>query len=116
MSASSELTPGALLGLSRERVEDAKALLRVDRFHGAVYLSGYAVELALKARICKTLNWTSYPQSGGFQGLQSFRTHDLDILLKLSGIENQVRQDSQFMGQWSIVKRWNPETRYNTLD
>jgi len=32
---------------------------------GATYLCGYAVEVALKFRICLTLNWPEFPSTGG---------------------------------------------------
>ena len=48
----------------------------------------YVVELALKARICRTLKWASFETSGG---LQSFKTHNLDTLLKLANEEGRCR-------------------------
>ncbi len=61
------------------------------RYDGAVYLAGYTVELALKARICEVLNWSGYPAtSKEFDGYRSFRTHDLRVLLSLSGRYRQV--------------------------
>ena len=50
--------------IARARIEDAKALLTAGRFDGATYLCGYAVEVALKARICRSLNWTEFPSTG----------------------------------------------------
>ena len=40
-------------GLAAARLEDAKVLLASGRYDGAVYMCGYAVEIALKARICR---------------------------------------------------------------
>jgi hypothetical protein len=37
-----------LRAVARARVRDAQVLLQARRFDGAFYLSGYAVELALK--------------------------------------------------------------------
>jgi HEPN domain-containing protein len=37
---------------SIERLQDAKCLLEAGRFHGAIYLCGYAIECQLKANIC----------------------------------------------------------------
>ena len=37
--------------IARARLDDAKALLVAGRFDSASYLSGYAVEVALKATI-----------------------------------------------------------------
>lgn len=98
--------------LSAERLEDARALLTAGRNEGAIYLCGYAVELALKARICETLGWSRFPETGrDAADYRSFRTHDLGVLLYLSGIHERIavgmKQD------WDIVAKWNPELRYS---
>jgi len=97
--------------IARARLRDAQVLLRAKRFDGAWYLCGYAVELALKARICRTLKWPGFPESAqDFKGLQSVKTHDLDILLRFSGVEDRVR--AKHTAEWSVVLDWNPEKRY----
>ena len=78
--------------IATARLLDAEALVIAQRFDGAIYLCGYAVEIALKVRICETLNWTEFPEtSSEFQGLLSFKTHDVNILLRLSGAEERVK-------------------------
>lgn len=43
-------------------VADAELLMREGRFGTAYYLCGYAIEVALKRRICLTLGWRDgYP-------------------------------------------------------
>lgn len=80
--------------IARARLEDAQVLLDAGRFDGAAYLCGYAVEIALKARICRTLNWADFPSTGGeFQAYRSFQTHDLRVLLRLSGQEERIKND-----------------------
>ena len=102
-----------LKSIARARLQDAKVLLSGRRLDGAVYLGGYAVELALKARICRTLKWTGFPETAAeFKGLQSIKTHDLDILLRLSGVEGRIK--TKFMAEWSLVLDWDPEKRYQT--
>jgi len=104
---------GDLATLAQARLADAQALLAAQRFDGAVYLCGYSIELALKARICATLNWTGYPSTRAeFQQYQSFRTHDLDVLLHLSGQAATIRTHS--LVDWSTVAQWDPEVRYRT--
>jgi hypothetical protein len=67
-----------LRAIARARLRDAQALLAAKRFDAASYLCGYAVEIALKARICKTLGWDGFPQTAKeFRGFQSVKTHDL---------------------------------------
>jgi HEPN domain-containing protein len=89
-------------------------LLKAKRFDGAFYLSGYAVELALKARICRTLKWREFPQSGReFEDFRSLRTHSLEVLLKFSGVEERVT--AKRPAEWSVVADWDPEKRYQAV-
>lgn len=100
--------------IAQARLADAKALLAAGRHDGAIYLCGYAVEVALKARICRTLNWPEFPTTGGeFQPYKSFQTHELDVLLRLSGQEQRVKQ--QHFGDWNTVAVWKSESRYNVV-
>ncbi len=100
--------------LAKERLRDAQVLLRGRRYAGAIYLCGYAVELALKWRICETLRWGGYPATNAdFSEYRSFKTHDLDVLLHLSGVEKRIK--TKLFTQWSAVAQWNPESRYNPI-
>jgi hypothetical protein len=100
--------------VARARLRDAEALVSARRFEGAIYLCGYAVELGLKARICRTLKWQGWPSARGeFDGFQSLKTHNLDVLLHLSGVEARIKT-AMFI-EWSIVAGWNPESRYNPV-
>lgn len=98
--------------LAQARLADADALLRSGRYDGATYLCGYAVELALKARICETLDWAGFPSTGGeFHDYQSLRTHDLNVLLDFSGIRSRVR--NEYRAAWEAVETWTPDWRYS---
>lgn len=100
--------------IARARIEDAKALLTAGRFDGSTYLCGYAVEVALKAQICRTLNWTEFPStSSEFQAYRSFQTHELDVLLRLSGQEERIKQNHFPLG--NAVAIWKVESRYNVV-
>ena len=100
--------------LAQARLDDAKALLAAARYDGAVYLCGYAVEVALKARICRILSWTDFPSTTGeFQAYRSFQTHELDVLLRLSGQEPRVKQ--QHFAFWNTVAVWKAESRYSIV-
>jgi HEPN domain-containing protein len=104
-----------LSSIARARLDDADALVSAGRHDGAVYVCGYAVELGLKARICKTLRWEGYPETGKeFEAYRSFKTHDLVVLLRLSGVEEDVKKSLPF--EWSVVAQWNPESRYGPVD
>jgi len=56
-------TKNELRTLARARLKDAQILFTAKRYDAATYLCGYAVELALKARICQTLGWTFFPET-----------------------------------------------------
>lgn len=100
--------------IARTRLKDADILMASKRYDGAVYLCGYAVELTLKARICRTLKWNGYPlTSKEFENYRSFRTHDLDILLHLTGLEKLIK--TAYLAEWSHVAKWNPAARYQSI-
>jgi len=87
-----------LRSIARARLRDAQVLLAARRFDGAYYLGGYAVEVALKARMYRTLNWSGFPDAGReFQGLQSLKTPDLEILLRLSGLNRPNHRSSHVL-------------------
>jgi HEPN domain-containing protein len=100
--------------IAQARLKDADILLASRRYDGAVYLCGYAIELALKARICRILKWSGYPStSSEFKEYQSFRTHGLDVLLHLTGREKQIK--TTFLAEWSAVAQWDPSARYQPV-
>jgi HEPN domain-containing protein len=103
-----------LRDIAQARLDDARALHQAGRFDGSVYLCGYAVEIALKARICDCLRWPGYPDTNAeFRGYTSFRTHDLEVLLHLSGAEAAIREG--LLLEWSIVLKWDPDARYRAI-
>lgn len=100
--------------IARARLKDAEILYQARQYDGAIYLCGYAVEMALKARICYTLKWAGFPETGKeFDGYQSFKTHKLEILLHLSGAESRIK--IRHLAEWSIVAVWNTEVRYRSI-
>ena len=105
--------------MAKNRLEDSKTLYRAMRYDGSYYFCGYVIELGLKYRICRTLDWDGYFETAkefkpkNSTGYNSFKTHDLDVLLKLSGIEKNIR--TKFVAEWSIVRIWNSEKRYQPI-
>lgn len=97
---------------AQEHLRAARILRRSHAYDSAVYLCGYAVEIALKVRICKTLRWAGFPETRSeFSAKASLRIHDLDALLDFTGIQNRF-QDPPLQTDWSIAQLWNPEQRY----
>ena len=113
------------------RTRDAEALFKNGRYAASIYFAGYAVEIALKNKICSTLQFNSgFPEtrqelSGYLQqinknnpavlkiSLGEIRNHDLSKLLFYSGAE--LRIQSNFYKEWNVVKKWNPENRYKKI-
>ena len=40
----------------------------------------------------------------------SVKTHDLEILLRFSGMEPRIKK--QYFAPWSVMLDWDPEKRY----
>lgn len=100
--------------IAKARLKDAEVLVDSRRYDGAIYICGYAVELGLKARICKTLKWPGFPSTKNeFKDYRSFKTHNLDVLLHLTGIESKIK--TELLAEWSAVAAWDPESRYNPI-
>jgi HEPN domain-containing protein len=108
------ILPTELRAIARARLRDAEILLSARRYDGSVYLCGYSVEVGLKARVCRTLKWRGFPSTNKeFEGYHSFRTHNLDVLLRLSGTEVKIK--TKYLAEWSVVAMWEPGTRYRPI-
>lgn len=114
-------TRSELQNLSQSRLAEAKILLANSLFDGAVYLAGYALELALKARICRLLD-SDYPQ--GRSEFQSFLTHDYGTLIRLAGLANKLdlqKGNPAFGANWSLLsgakpgEGWSETWRYRRI-
>lgn len=69
-------------------MREAEALYKAHLYDGCVYLAGYAVELALKARICRLLHVKEYPPVGEIG--RAFKVHSLDQLKVLAGLSAEI--------------------------
>ena len=107
------IDPADLHRPAREYLRAAKLLRTRSSYDAAVYLCGYAVEIALKARICKTLKWTDgFPESASeFRLKANLKTHDLEALLSFTAIQDKIKPT--YLRAWSLVNEWTPEQRYN---
>lgn len=98
--------------LAAERLEDAVALLNAGRFACAYYISGYAIECALKAVIAKKTRQDDFPPKDA----SKYYVHDLAKLLYIAGLgpvfEEEVKGDPIFETNWAVVKDWSEESRY----
>ena len=105
-----------LYNLAKTRFEEAKILLNNNKFDGAIYLCGYALELILKKHIVQALKWEGYPETKSeFENYKSFKTHNLDVLLNLAGLQKYMTSDTLAFARWQIAKNWDSEIRYKEV-
>lgn len=110
------LSKELLMSLARKRFEEAKTLLQNNQPDGAVYLCGYALEMVLKWKIVKLLEWEGYPDSRHeFENLQTFKTHQLSVLLRLAGLEKKIQNDNTIYARWQVAGTWDSQIRYREI-
>ena len=100
-----------LVDASAERFRDAEILFQNERWDASIYLCGYSIEIALKARLCQIQKWASLHKV--VQGYGTVRIHDLDRLLEMSGIDNRIRTHGSLFAMWNlVVNQWSVDIRY----
>jgi HEPN domain-containing protein len=84
-------------------------LLKAGRYSCAYYISGYAVECALKALLARQTKQDDFPPKDA----NRYYTHALDKLLEFAGltkaIEDESRKDTIFKLNWNNVKDWSED-------
>jgi len=95
------------------RLNEAKLLAKEGHSSGAYYLSGYAIECALKARIAAQFREHEIPDKAL---INQIYTHDLSSLVRLAGLEPELKAavdaDPILGRRWSVVKNWSELARY----
>jgi len=76
--------------LAQERIEETALLLSATKYSGVYYLTGYAVEFALKACVAKLTNQHDFYDK---DIAKECFTHKPDVLVKLAGLRPQLDQD-----------------------
>jgi len=72
--------------------------------------AGYSVEFALKIRIiAQLIKSDSFPDK---KLAENFYKHELTLLRKLAGLDDEMDKDAAVSPQWDIVKDWSEQTRY----
>jgi hypothetical protein len=123
-----------ILDLSDKKLTVAEFLVANGFYDDAYYLGGYAFELRLKTKICKTF---VIPDFFDFDNSKSrklpvtktrkidkdnlykpFKVHDYEQLLILSGLYTEflhkITTDLEFGADWSVISKWEESLRYST--
>lgn len=111
------LTKVDLETLAEMRLNDAILLLQNERYSSAYYLSGYAVELGLKACIAKAFQPNAIPDKAFVNDIY---THHLESLYGLAGLKKEFQDarkiNTQLDAAWGIVNQWTEASRYHIWD
>ncbi len=99
--------------LAEVRIEEAAALLAQQKWDGAYYLAGYAVECALKACIAKLTSQFDFPDK---RFAERCFTHDFERLLECAKLDAVLKVDMKadpiLVDHWENVLPWKEASRY----
>ena len=89
-------------------MKTVQILLDGRDWDSAAYMMGYALECALKATVCKTLNLIRYPENTRNDKVDNyFMTHKFDQLLTPSGMEDIFSS----RGKKDVFRNWSEFTQ-----
>jgi hypothetical protein len=100
------------------RLDEARVLLEGCFWTGAYYLTGLAVECALKACLAKAVKEYDFPDK---KFVNDMYVHELESLVKLDGalwaqLQADMKMDRKLAVNWSTVKDWDDAKRYEVVE
>ena len=112
------LTRNTLRTLAASRLEEARVLLQNKLWTGAYYMTGLAVECALKSCLASAVKEHDFPDK---RFVNDMYDHDLEKLFKLNGalwaaLQADMRIDAKLNVNWSTVKDWDDDKRYDIVE
>lgn len=111
------LNRNALQTLAEDRLEEGRILIANNRWTGSYYLTGLAVECALKACLARAVKEYDYPDK---KFVNDMYQRDLEKLVVLDAalwqiLQADMKNDSKLAANWSTVKDWDDEKRYDIV-
>ncbi|HEX5447153.1 MAG TPA: hypothetical protein VFW87_25280 [Pirellulales bacterium] len=105
---------------AKHRLDDARALLKEQRWRRAMYLGGYAIECLLMAKLMKMYHCRQLSDlenvlqaRGALSANATIFTHQLEILIGLTQRLGQLWQHADHWRSFTLVNRWVPAWRYS---
>ena len=100
------------------RIQEARVLLERDLWTGAYYLTGLAVECALKSCLAGAVREHDYPDK---EFVNQMYVHNLEKLFRLNGalwaeLQSAMKADAKLAVNWSTVKDWDDSKRYDVVE
>lgn len=114
-------SPEEIDKIADNKIIDAEKILTSNNHwstNNARYLAGYAIELTLKAKICRHLEMPelfSKEKAGKDDVSFPFRSHNLDNLLIYAGLKrkhSEALEDAEHYKMWQLVVNWKTNLRY----
>jgi hypothetical protein len=104
--------------LADNRLKEAGILLDKACWTGAYYMTGLAVECALKAYLASAVQQYDFPERNF---VNRAYTHKLKELVQLDAVlweelQKEVSGDEKLESNWNTVLLWNDENRYEMVE
>jgi len=111
------LNRDALRTLASSRLAEARVLLENKLWTGAYYMTGLAVECALKSSLAGEVKEHDFPDK---DFVNAMYVHNLERLFKLNGalwvaLQTDMNADQKLSVNWSTVKDWEDGKRYSIV-
>jgi HEPN domain-containing protein len=112
------LNRDALLTLAASRLEEARVLLENKLWTGAYYMTGLALECALKSCLAAEVNKHDFPDKNFVNAMY---VHKLESLFGLNGalwaaLQADIKTNQKLSVNWSTVKDWDDAKRYAIVE
>jgi HEPN domain-containing protein len=93
--------------LTEERIKDAQALIRGKRWSFVYYVSGYAVECALKSCLLARMIHTGWIFEDKAT-IADCLTHEFEKLIRIAGLTDELNaaRKASAAGDGAFVKNW----------
>lgn len=116
-----------LRAMAKERIKDAKVLIRGKRWEFAYYAAGYSVECALKSCVLARMIHTAWIFQEKWEAKLCL-THEFGKLIDLAGLRDELNNKHAasaaaaaaaggppggvFAGYWGTILQWEVSSRY----
>jgi hypothetical protein len=81
--------------VARHRIDDATSLIESERYNGAIYLAGYAIECHLKYAYCDRKEETYLPAE--------YEIHSWDALVEAAGLSPDLKTETKMYDLFSAL-------------
>ena len=112
------LNRDTLRKLAASRLEEARVLLENKLWTGAYYMTGLAIECALKAYLASTVKAHDFPDK---EFVNKMYVHKLEALFRAdaalwAALQSDMIADAKLSVNWSTVKDWDDGKRYDIVE